>query len=119
MPDTITIFHNPHCSKSRAALELITAHGAICDVVEYVSAPPDDATLRSLVARYKGPIIDLVRVGDAAFRELGVDTASLTTESSIVDLLLAHPGLMQRPLLARGNKVIIGRPTERVAELLA
>ncbi|HEX3460150.1 MAG TPA: ArsC/Spx/MgsR family protein [Acidimicrobiales bacterium] len=117
-PDPITIFHNPQCSKSRGALELVDAQGITYQVVEYLKAPPDRATLENIARLYPGPAVDLVRTSDAAFTDLDIDPASLTGAASVVELLLSHPGLMQRPILVRGDMVVIARPPELVAQLL-
>ena len=116
--DPITIFYNPSCSKSREALELIDAQGTEYQVVEYLKAPPDRATLDRIAGRYEGPLVDLIRTGDAAFRDLNIDPATLTTPDSVVEVLISHPEVMQRPILVRGDSVVIARPPERVAQLL-
>jgi arsenate reductase len=116
--DPITIFYNPSCSKSREALELIDAQGTAYQVVEYLKAPPGRATLDQIVGKYGGPLVDLIRTGDAAFRDLNIDPATLTTPDSVVEVLISHPEMMQRPILVRGDSVVIARPPERVAELL-
>jgi arsenate reductase len=114
----ITIFHNPKCSKSRQALALIEGRGTSYTVVEYLKTPPDRDTLESIVSRLDATPADLVRTGDARFADLGVDRATLASPAVVVDVLSEHPELMQRPLVVRGDRVVIGRPTERVADLL-
>ncbi|MGH9080670.1 MAG: arsenate reductase (glutaredoxin) [Acidimicrobiales bacterium] len=112
-----TIFHNPRCSKSRQALAVIEQRGAPHTVVEYLKTPPDRSTLESIVARLDDPPAELVRTDDAGFAGLGVDPATLSSPAVVVDILCEHPELMQRPLVMHGDRVVIGRPTERVAEL--
>lgn len=114
----VTIFHNPRCSKSRQALALLEERGVPHAVVDYQKTPPDRATLESILARLEEPPAALVRAGDAAFTELGLDETSLSSPNAVVDLLTRHPELMQRPVLTRGDRAVIGRPTERVGELL-
>ena len=114
----LTIFHNPKCSKSREALELVRSRQVPYTVVEYLKAPPVRATLESMVAGLDGSPAELVRTGDAGFAELGVDASSLSSAPAVVDLLVAHPELMQRPVVVQGVRVVIGRPIERVAEAL-
>lgn len=109
----VTIFHNPGCSTSRHALEVLGRAGVDHEVVLYLKAPPDAATLRSLVGRLDGPVADLVRK-DAHFAELGLEAADYTEPDAVVDLLVAHPRLMQRPVLVRGGRAIIGRPKSLV-----
>ena len=117
--EPITIFHNPKCSKSRGALELVDAQGSRYNIVEYLKAPPDRATLEHIAANYDGPAADLIRTGDAAFGDLDIDPATLTTPDRVVELLLDHPEVMQRPIVVRGDSVVIARPPELVAQLLA
>jgi arsenate reductase (glutaredoxin) len=117
-PEPITIFHNPRCSKSRGALELVDAQGTTYQVVEYLKAPPDRATLDHIARLYPGPVVDLVRTADAAFTDLDIDPSTLASADSVVELLLRHPEVMQRPILVRGDAVVIARPPELVAELL-
>ena len=116
--EPITIFHNPKCSKSRGALELVDAQGTKYNVVEYLKAPPHRATLEHIAGNYEGPVADLVRTGDTAFSDLDIDPATLTTPGAVVELLLGHPEVMQRPILVRGDSVVIARPPELVAQLL-
>jgi arsenate reductase len=113
-----TLFHNPRCSKSRAALALLDEAGVGYEVVEYLKAPPTRDELARLVSILEGPPAALVRTGDAAFKELGVDKASLGDAAAVVDLLAAHPGLMERPVLVVGDRAVIGRPPERIRDLL-
>lgn len=115
--DAITVFHNPACSKSRAALALLVARGFACDIVEYLRTPPDRATLEGLLARLPGAPAELVR-HDSRFRELGLDAEAFTSCEQVVDLLLAHPELMERPVVVRGGRAILARPPERVLEIL-
>jgi arsenate reductase len=114
-----TLFHNPRCSKSRGAKSLLDEAGVSYEVVEYLKTPPTRADLERLVSILEDPPAALVRTGDAAFRESGVDRATLDAPGAVVDLLVAHPALMERPVLVVGDRAVIGRPPERVQELLA
>lgn len=118
MPEPeITIFHNPRCSKSRQALALLEERDATCAVVEYLRTPPDRVTLEAIVAGLDGPPAELVRTGDPAFAALE-PAPDLSAPTAVVELLLAHPELLQRPVVVRGGRAVIGRPTERVTGLL-
>jgi arsenate reductase len=108
------VYHNPSCSTSKHALATLADEGIDHDVVQYLKQPPDRATLEHLLAILEDPPADLVRK-DPYFAELGLDADDYTTPAAVVDLLLAHPRLMQRPVLVRGERAIIGRPKERVA----
>jgi len=112
-----TIYHNPACSKSRGALEILRARGELCHVVEYLTTPPDRATLARFLDLLAGPPGQLVR-RDKRFRELGLDEARCATREQVIALLLEHPELMERPVVVRGGRAVIARPSERVLELL-
>ncbi|MPY94580.1 MAG: arsenate reductase [Acidimicrobiia bacterium] len=109
----VTIFHNPNCSTSRYALEVLDASGADHEVVLYLKTPPDPAALRELLGMLEDPPADLVRK-DAHFKELGLDAADYIEPEAIVSLLVEHPRLLQRPVLVRDGRAIIGRPKDRV-----
>jgi arsenate reductase len=106
---TLTMFHNPSCGTSRKVLDAVTTRGLDVEVVAYLKTPPDAATLRSLIGRLDGDVADLVRK-DPFFKDLGLDAADYTTPDAVVALLVEHPRLMQRPLLATDDTVIIARP---------
>lgn len=93
------------------------AKGIDVDVVQYLKAPPDRQTLTDLVAKLEDPPADLVRK-DSNFKKLGLDADDYSDEESVVDLLVEHPKLMQRPVVVKGDKAIIGRPKDRVAAFL-
>jgi arsenate reductase len=114
----LVIFHNRHCSKSRGTLAILEESGSDFEVVEYLSDPPDRSTLERIVAAVPDEPIALVRTADPKFKSLGVDKASLTDAASVVDLLADHPEVMERPVVLRGRRGVIGRPPERVRDLL-
>jgi arsenate reductase (glutaredoxin) len=120
VPDTdqVTVFHNPGCSKSRGALELLDERSVDHTVVEYLITPPSRATLEAIIAKLVDPPSDLVRTTDPRFTELGLDPASYASPESIIELLLTHPELMQRPVVVKGDRAVIARPSARVAEVL-
>jgi len=111
------IFHNPKCSTSCHALATATDLGVEVEVVEYLKTPPDRERLQFLVDHLEGPVADLVRK-DAYFKELGLSADDYTEPAAVVDLLLREPRLLQRPLVVKGKRVVIGRPKERIAEVL-
>ncbi len=106
---TLTMFHNPSCGTSRKVLEAINARGLDVEVVAYLKTPPDADTLRSLVDRLDGDVANLVR-NDPHFKELGLSADDYTTADAVVALLVEHPRLMQRPVVATDHTVIIARP---------
>lgn len=111
------MFHNPACSKSRGALEILAGKGVDSDVVEYLKAPPDRKTLERIVDAIPNPPADLVRK-DKRFKELRLDAADYTSRAAVVKLLLDHPELMERPVVLRGDRAVIARPSELVLDLL-
>jgi arsenate reductase (glutaredoxin) len=113
----VTIYHNPRCTKSRQAMQVIDELGVDVDVVRYLDAPPDAATLREILSKLEDDPAELVRHDD--WEELGVSAADVATDDGVVDVLVAHPRLLQRPLLVTSDTAIIGRPTERVRDLLS
>ncbi|HIT76094.1 MAG TPA: arsenate reductase (glutaredoxin) [Candidatus Avipropionibacterium avicola] len=114
----VTILHNPRCSTSRAALEEAEQAGVEVEVVRYLTTPLDEAELRQLIDKLEDPVTDLVR-RDAAFARLGLTDADVAEVDQVVATLVAHPELMQRPVLVRGDRAIIGRPKTRVPDFLA
>lgn len=114
----VTLLHNHRCSTSRAALTEVEAAGVDAEVVRYLTTPLDETGLRDLAAKLEDPVTDLVR-RDAAFKALGLAEADVVTLDQVVAVLSQHPHLMQRPVLVRGDRAIIGRPKDRVAPFLA
>lgn len=113
-----TIFHNPSCSKSRGALAILEERSIDHGVVNYLTMPPTRDELESIVAVLIDPVSDMVRRTDQRFTDLGLDPSGYHQAEEVVDLLLAHPELMQRPIVVRGGKAVIARPSERVALVL-
>ena len=116
--DQVTVFHNPGCSKSRGALELLDQRSIDHTVVEYLVTPPSRATLEAIIAKLVDPVSDLVRTTDPRFIELGLDPDASTSPEAVIELLLIHPELMQRPVVVRGDRAVIARPSDRVTEVL-
>ncbi|KRC64204.1 arsenate reductase [Aeromicrobium sp. Root236] len=114
----LTILHNSACSTSRHALDEVAGAGIDADVVQYLKKPLDRAALIELMGKLEDPPADLVRK-DPFFKAQGLDAEDYTTPEAVADLLVEHPRLMQRPVLVRGNRAIIGRPKDRIAAFLA
>ncbi len=114
----VTIFHNPNCSTSKFALGELDRLGVDHEVVQYLKAPLDRAALIELVGQLEDPPADLVRK-DGFFADQGLTADDYTTPDAVADLLVEHPRLMQRPVLVRGGKAIIGRPKDRVAPFVS
>ena len=112
----ITIYHHPRCSKSRAACELIAARGVEAEVIDYLTTPPSRDELRVLLAKLGMRASEIVRRGEAVFKE-NYQGRELSDEQWL-DALIAHPILIERPIVVRGDQAVIGRPPEKVLELL-
>jgi arsenate reductase len=115
--ESMTVYHNPSCSKSRGALEILREQGTDVEVIEYLREPPTRAVLERILGAISDPPEALVRK-DKRFKELGLDASDYTTKAAVVDLLLEHPELMERPVVFRGDRAVIARPSERVSELM-
>ncbi|CAD5109060.1 arsenate reductase (glutaredoxin) [Zestomonas carbonaria] len=113
----LTLYHNPRCSKSRGALELLEARGLQPTIVRYLETPPSAAELRALLAKLGIGARQLLRTGEEEYKTLGLADASLG-EEQLIDAMVAHPKLIERPILIAGDKAVIGRPPEKVLELL-
>ena len=113
----VTIYHNPACSKSRGALDILRQRGATLEVIEYLTTPADRAALGRILDLLPGEPAELVRK-DKRFHELGLDAAAYRTREQVIDLLIAHPELMERPVVIRGGRAVIARPSERVNDIL-
>lgn len=113
----ITIYHNPRCSKSREALELILQTGVEPVVVEYLKTPPGRATLEKLLQDARLEARDLLRSNEPIYQELGLDNPDLSDET-LLDAMLAHPVLINRPIVVTPLGTRLCRPAEKVLEIL-
>ncbi|QSX76057.1 arsenate reductase (glutaredoxin) [Lysobacter arenosi] len=116
MNDT-RLYHNPRCSKSRGALELLRERGIEPLVIAYLDNPPSATELRDLLGTLGLPARDLLRTGEDEHAALGLADESLP-ESALIDAMVQHPRLIERPIFVHGGRAVIGRPPERVLELL-
>lgn len=114
---SITIYHNPRCSKSRQTLQLIRDSGAEPTIVEYLKTPPAHSELDSLLKKLKLDPFDLMRRKEAVFRELDLASKELSRDEAI-DVMIEHPVLIERPIVVKGRQAVIGRPPENIQELL-
>jgi arsenate reductase len=92
--------------------------GVEADVVLYIKTPPDEATLRAIIAKLEDPVTDLVR-RDSLWKKLGLTDADVRTADQVVKVLVKHKQLLQRPIVVTPKRAIIGRPKERVRDLLS
>jgi arsenate reductase len=113
----LVLYHNPSCSKSRGAVEILNDRGIDFETIEYLSDPLERPALEQILESLPDAPSELVR-RDKNFKELGLDPEAYQSSDAVVSLLLEHPKLMQRPIALLGNKGVIARPSERVLELL-
>jgi len=113
----MTLYHNPRCSKSRGALELLEARGLTPTVVRYLETPPSPAELKALLARLGIGARQLLRTGEEEYQSLGLGDTGLS-DDQLIDAMSQHPRLIERPILVVGDKAVVGRPPEKVLEIL-
>ena len=111
------LYHNARCSKSRGALELLQARGIEPELVYYLETPPSPAELRELLRMLGTGARGLLRSGEPEHAELGLDDPS-TGEDALIAAMAAHPKLIERPVFVHDGRAVIGRPPERVLEIL-
>lgn len=113
----LTLYHNPRCSKSRSALELLDQRGLSPSVIRYLETPPSAAELQQILARLGISPRQLLRSGEEEYKTLNLADPTLT-DGQIIDAMVAHPKLIERPILVAGDVAVIGRPPEKVLEIL-
>ena len=114
---TITIYHNPKCGTSRNTLAMIRNSGVEPEIIEYLKTPPDRATLVALIAATDEPVINAVRTKEAVFTALQLGAPGVTDEQ-LIDAMLAHPILINRPIVVTPLGTRLCRPSERVLDIL-
>jgi arsenate reductase len=114
---TARIYHNPKCSTSRKVLEALRDAGEEPEIIEYLKTPPTKAELKDLLKRMKMRPRDLVRKKEALYKELGLDNEKKSDEA-IIDAMLAHPVLIERPIVVTKKGVRLGRPPETINDIL-
>lgn len=112
---TVTIYHNPRCSKSRETLALVQDKGITPTVVEYLDAPPSAAELRDILRKLGKTPRELLRKKEA--KEAGLDDPALSDEALIAGMV-ANPRVIERPIVVNGDRARLGRPPEQVLEIL-
>jgi arsenate reductase (glutaredoxin) len=115
--DTVTIWHNPHCSKSRKTLELLQERNTTLTVREYLKDPPTESELAEVLTKLGIPARALLRTSEDAYKTLGLSDLRLTEQERIA-AMAAHPKLIERPVVIVGERAVLGRPPEAVLSLL-
>ncbi len=114
----LTLYHNPFCSKSRGALETLNARGLAPNIVRYLETPPNADELQVLLGKLGMSARELLRTGEDAYKSLNLADPSLT-EGQLIEAMAANPKLIERPIVVMGERAVIGRPAEKILELLA
>ncbi len=114
--DGILLLHNPRCSKSRGARTILEERGVKFEERRYLEDPLSRAELEDLATRLRRPPREWVRPKETTFGEAGLDASS--SDDTLLDALAKHPILMERPILVRGRRAVIGRPPEAILDLL-
>ena len=117
MTDDTRLYHNPRCSKSRSALELLRERGVEPRVIAYLETPPTSDELRNLLQLLALPARALLRTGEEEYTALGLDDESLT-DDALITAMTVHPRLIERPVFVHRGRAVIGRPPEQVLTLL-
>jgi arsenate reductase len=114
---SVTIYHNPKCSKSRQTLELLKENGITSTIIEYLKTPPTAETLKEILNQLGLAPRDLMRKKEAIYAECELDDPSLS-DDALIDFMIAHPILIERPIVLANGKAALGRPPEQVLEIL-
>lgn len=112
----VVLYHNPRCSKSRAALELLRERGVPVRLRDYLAAPPTRGELEELAAKLGLPPARWIRTREAAFAEAGLGAQS--SDAELLEAIADHPILLERPIAVVGERARVGRPPELILELL-
>lgn len=113
----VTIYHNPRCGKSRATLELLRGRGLEPTVIEYLKTPPSAVELETMLGRLGLEPRQLMRKGEQAYQDLGLDDPSLG-RAALIAAMVANPVLIERPIVLANGKAALGRPPENVLAIL-
>ena len=117
MPDDVTIYFNPQCSKCRLTLDLLESKGEQPEIIEYLESPPDAATLESILDMLGLEPRDLMRRFEEEYAEAGLDNPGLS-RTELIDAMIRYPRLIQRPIVVKNGKAAIGRPPEKIIDIL-
>ena len=115
---TTEIYYNPRCSKCRQTLALIQERGIEPTIIAYLEEPPSKRTLSDIIRKLGVDPVELIRFKEPAARELGLNRTDKRSRVAWIEILAENPGLLERPIVIRGNKAVIGRPPENVLGLL-
>ena len=114
---SVTIYHNPRCSKSRKTLELLRDHGVEPNIIEYLKTPPDAQALREILEKLDLEPRGLMRKGEEVYKKQGLARDELG-KGELIDAMVANPILIERPIVLANGKAVLGRPPESVLQIL-
>ena len=117
MTADVTIYFNPKCSKCRLSIEILEKEGQHAEVIEYLNTPPDAGTLESILDMLGMEPRDLIRKHEKEYAEAGLDNPDLSREQ-LINAMIEHPRLIERPIVIKNGKAIIGRPPEKILDTL-
>lgn len=113
----LTLYHNPRCSKSRSALQLLEERGLSPTIVRYMETPLSTADLHVLLDKLGISARQLLRTGEDEYKSLGLNDPKLT-DDQLIAAMVKQPKLIERPILLAGDKAVVGRPPEAILEIL-
>lgn len=111
------IYHNPRCSKSRQTLALLEEHGETPEIILYLETPPSAAELQDILAKLDKKPSDIMRKGEAIYKEMNLAEKTLS-DKELINIMIANPILIERPIVVTGKSARLGRPPEDVLELI-
>lgn len=111
------IYHNPRCSKSRASLAILEQHETDPEIIDYQKTPPSEKELSGLIAMLGITARELMRAGQSEYKELNLADDTLS-DQDLIKAMVAHPILIERPIIVHNGKAVIGRPPENVLDIL-
>jgi arsenate reductase len=111
------IYHNPRCSKSRQTLELLRERGIEPEIIEYLKTPPTREALETMILKLAIEPRALLRKSEASYKDLNLSNA-LLSDAALIDAMVQHPELIERPIVINGERAALGRPPENVLDIL-
>jgi arsenate reductase len=114
---TVTVYHNPRCSKSRAAMEYLEENGIETEVVKYMDSPPDANDIKELLSMLGMTPRELMRKHEKVFKDAGLDDPTFT-DDELIEAMAQCPSLIERPIVVNNGKAVLARPPETVQDIL-
>ena len=114
---TVTVYHNPRCSKSRAAMEYLEENGIETEVVKYMDSPPDANDIKELLSMLGMSPRELMRKHEKVFKDAGLDDPTFT-DDELIEAMAQCPSLIERPIVVNNGKAVLARPPETVQDIL-